>query len=819
MSSQDSPRAIPVPNFQRPLIPLVLSYGTGVVVGPHLPSTPLLFICVLLPLLATIGLALWTRRRVLATILVLFGFLLLGSLRFMQWVHPQEPFHLSTLPAASMMAKVELEGVVTSPPERLPPGDGWQRDGRLRFLMRVRAITLDGVRHPATGGARLSIIAPVQEYRYGYHIRGHFRLRRPRGYWNPGSFDYAAYALRRGFHVEGWARDGEEIQILNRSGGLWILRRVFDLRETMLQRIHAGFTKEEGGMLGAIVLGERSGLSPKTRQAFLESGTYHVLVISGLHIGFLAGALFFLTRLVRLSRSASGLITVLGVVFYTLLTGGSPPIVRAALMVSLYLVALILGRERDVLNTIALAAFLLLLWNPLYLFDAGFQLTFAATGAIVAVFSRFDLSHLAGLSRWVLASLIASTAATLGTAPLLALHFNRVSLMGIVANLLIVPLGGCLTAAGMAYSLFLILLQDGIYLVEQGISFLIRGMIQVASFFATLPLASIRLYTPTVLMVLTWYAIFGLAMFPVVRRRGLMLGVASMLLVGQVAWKVFPPERTGVEATFLDVGQGDAIFVELPGSRTMLVDGGGSADERFDIGEQVVMPYLWHRWVRRIDVVVLSHPHTDHINGLRAVLENVPVGEVWESGYPSHASTYRWLQGFVRERGIPLRRISRGERIQLDSEVTVTVLHPPPVFLTPEKRHHSSVVNNNSVVLHIDHPEVRLLLTGDIESEGEDSLVDAAAVLEADLLKVPHHGSRGSSSTAFLRRVQPQWAVIQAGERNPLGHPHPETIERYRAQGVELFRTDRDGAVTFVFRNGTVAIRRYRQVLGISGEM
>lgn len=819
MSTQDSPRPLSVPNFRRPLIPLVLSYGAGIVAGPYLSSTPLLLVSVLLLLLGMVGLALWTKRWVLATILVLFGFLLFGSLRFMQWVHPKEPFHLSKLPDALLMEKAELDGVVVSPPERLPPGGGWRRDGRLRFLMRVHGITIEGVRHPAAGGARLSIIAPVQEYRYGYHIRGHFRLRRPRGYWNPGSFDYRGYALRRGFHVEGWSRDGEEVQILNRSGGLWILRHVFDLREMMLNRIHAGFTNEEGSMLSAIVLGERSGLSPKTRQAFLESGTYHILVISGLHIGFLAGALFFLTRLVRLSRSASGVITVLGVIFYTLLTGGSPPIVRAALMVGLYLFALILGRERDLLNTVALAAFLLLLWNPLYLFDAGFQLTFAATGAILAVFNRFDLSRLPHISRWVLASLVASTAATLGTAPLLALHFNRVSFTGIVANLLIVPLGGSLTAAGMVYSLFLIPLQDGISLLEQGVSFLIRGMIHLAFFFAALPMASIRLYTPTVLMVLTWYAIFGLIVSPVVRRRGLALAVTSMLLLGQVGWKLFPAERRGIEATFLDVGQGDAIFLELPGPRTMLVDGGGSVDERFDIGERVVAPYLWHRWVRRVDVVVLSHPHTDHINGLRAVLENIPVGEVWESGYPSHSPTYRWLQVFVRERGIRVRRITRGEGIQLGTEVTVTALHPPRVFLNPRKKHHSTVVNNNSLVLRIDHPEVQLLLTGDIEQEGEASLVDAALVLQADLLKVPHHGSRGSSSMSFLRRVRPRWAVIQAGDRNPLGHPHPETLMRYTAQGVEVFRTDRDGAVTFTSRDGTMTIRTYRQALGISGEM
>lgn len=616
--------------------------------------------------------------------------------------------------------------------------------------------------------------------------------------------------MTRGFYLEGWGRDRGDIQILDREGGSPILRSISDLRKTMLKRMGAAFPGVEGGMLRAIVLGDRSGLSPQVREAFLGSGTYHILVISGLHVGFLAGLLFFLSRAARIPLSASSLLTVLGVVFYTLLTGGSPPIIRAALMMSLYLVALIVGRERDLANAVALAAFLLLLWNPLYLFDAGFQLTFVATGAILVALHRCDLSRFPRVARWILASLVASTAATLATGLLLAFHFNRVSLMGIVANLLMVPLGGILTAVGMVYSILLLFLPKGIPPLELGVSSVARGMISTASLFATLPLASIRLYTPTPLMVLTSYGLLGLILLPAVRRRGLLLGVTTVFLVGQVAWKLFPVEQRGIEATFLDVGQGDAIFLALPGRRTMLVDGGGSLDDRFDIGERVVAPYLWNRWVRRLDVVALSHPQPDHIGGLRAVLESFPVGEVWESGYPSTAPTYRWLHDFVRKKGVPLRRITRGDRIPLGTEVVVTVLHPPKSFVVRPQGRTSALVNNNSLVLAIDHRQFRLLLTGDIEKEGEASLLDAGLILQADLLKVPHHGSRGSSSASFLRSVRPQWAVVQAGDRNPFGHPHPEALNRYAAQRVEVFRTDQDGAVTFEFRDGTVMHRTYR---------
>ncbi len=798
------------PYVRRPLIPVVLTYGTGVLAAALLPFTPVFLLFAILLLLTTTGLALWTKRHALATALILFGFLLFGALRYIQVVHPQGPFHLSKVSNAQLKEKVEVEGTIVSSPETIPPGGGWRRESRVRFLTHVQALTLDGVRYSTKSGARLSIVGPVQDYRYGHRIRGHFRLRRPRGYWNPRAFNYRRYAITHGFYLEGWSRDQGDIEILDREGGSPILRGIFDLRKTMLERMDAAFPGVEGGMLKAIVLGDTSGLTAQVREAFLDSGTYHILVISGLHVGFLAGSLFFLSRAARIPLSAASLITVLGVVFYTLLTGGSPPIFRAALMMSLYLVALVVGRERDLANAVALAAFLLLLWNPLYLFDAGFQLTFVATGTILVALHRWDLSRFPRVGRWILASLVASTAATLATGLLLAFHFNRVSLMGIMANLVMVPLGGILTAVGMAYSILLLILPKGIPLLQLGVSLLARGMISTASLFARVPLASIRLYTPTPLMMVTSYGLLGVILLPAVRRRGLLLGVTTMLLVGQVAWKLFPVEQGGIEATFLDVGQGDAIFLALPGRRTMLVDGGGSLDDRFDIGERVVAPYLWNHWVRRLDVVALSHPQPDHIGGLRAVLKNFPVGEVWESGYPSTAPTYRWLHDFVRKQGVPLRRITRGDRIPLGSEVVVTVLHPPKSFVIRRQGRTSALVNNNSLVLAIDHPQVRLLLTGDIEKEAEASLLGAGLVLQADLLKVPHHGSRGSSSGSFLRSVRPRWAVVQAGDRNPFGHPHPEALSRYAAQGVTVFRTDQHGAVTFEFRDGTVRHRTHR---------
>lgn len=796
--------------FRRPLIPLALAYSVGVFAGPSLPLPPLLLLVIILLLAGAAALALWATRGALATLSILLAFLALGALRYLQAIHPPGRFHLFQIPEPFLAGRVAFEGVIVSPPETFPPGEGWRRQRRTRFLVGVEEMILGGNRYPATGGVRVSILDPTQEYRYGHRIRGEFRLHRPRGYWNPGGFHYPRYALTRGFHLEGWGREGEGIHLLGRDGGVRPLQVVSDLRETMLKRLEASFPPEEGGVLRAMVLGDQAGLSERVREAFLLSGTYHILVISGFQVGFLASVLFLFARLLRLPPIAGSLVTVVGVILYTLVAGGSPPVVRAALMTGLYLLALLFGRERDLYNTLALAALLLLFWNPLYLFDAGFQLTFAATGTILGAVQRWDLTRIARPWRWILASFLASLAASLGVLPILALHFNRASLTGIGANLVIVPLGGLLSALGMGYSLFLLLLPEGLRPVEVLLTSLTRWEIQAAQAFAALPLASVRLYTPTPPMIVTYSTLLGLFLLPAFRRKGLAAALCLLALLGQIGWKL-QDRPGGFRATFLDVGQGDAIFLELRDGRSILVDGGGTPDDLFDIGEQVVAPYLWYRWIRRVDVVVLTHPQFDHLYGLKAVLEHFPVGEVWESGFPSDDPTYRWLHASTREAGIPLRRVTRGERVSLGPQATITVLHPPQPFLTPRK----APVNNNSLVLRLDDHGLKLLLTGDIEREAEDSLITAGVDLSADLVKVPHHGSRGSSSEPFLQQVRPRWAIIQVGGRNPFGHPHPEVLARYDALAVQLFRTDRDGAVILEVRDGAVTITTAREAFDL----
>ena len=635
-------------------------------------------------------------------------------------------------------------------------------------------------------------------------------MRHPRRFDNPGAFDYPAYLATQGIFLEGWAR--EPVETVRASRGSAILAFVFRLRALLLQRLDGTMPPAEAGLLKATVLGDRSGLSPEMNRAFLDSGTYHILAISGLNVSILAGALFGLFRLLRASPRLAALVSALLVTLYAALAGGSASVIRAAVMADAYLLGVILDRRGDLLNTLALSALALLWWNPRFLFDVGFQLTYLATLGIILALPRSEstLAQLPRPLRWALESVVITLAATAMTLPILASAFNRLAPVGVLANLPIVPLSGLITGLGTAASAFVLVTPAGLPWLNHVNAWLVDLLFWMARWFAAWPWSTFRVYTPTPGMLAAYY---GLVAAWVVGKppapflgggagrvrwaRRLALGCV-LLLVVQVLLRLHPLERTPrVQMTLLDVGQGEAIFLALPGHRRMLVDAGGLPGGRFDIGAQVVAPFLLHEWVGYLDVLVLTHPQEDHIGGVPAILRGFGVGEVWCGEDPGRSTTFLWVQEYLRQRRIPLRIVSAESPAVRWGGATVEVLNPPahPRRIGRDGIARPLGLNDASLVLRIGMGERALLLTADIEREAEAALLRRPEAIRAQVLKVPHHGSRSSSGAAFVTAVRPEVALASVGHQNPSHHPHPEVVERYRAAGARFLRTDEDGAI------------------------
>jgi competence protein ComEC len=679
-------------------------------------------------------------------------------------------------------------------PPPLVDGLPWTAEGELASLERSfghtrLSIDLSSVergerRRSASGRVALTLNGdPVEALLPGDRLRFTAALRLPRGFANPGAPDLQRRAAAEGVMAVAGLHEPAALVRLERKGGV-----IAGWRARILQAVSRRLDGEPRALVASLVVGDRGDISRSLDDEFRVAGVSHVLSVSGLHLA--VAAFLFYTGLVRLLlriglgrgwpvRRFAAAAALPAVVIYTFLTGAQVATVRACVVALVFLAAVALDRRATTAGALALAALGILAWSPLELFDPSFQLSFAAalgTGLLTVSFGRGPLG-------WLVRLLVASVAAIAATVPIGAFHFSQVSPMGVLSNLVVVPLAELgIVPVGLCGAV-LALLPGGAFL--GGICLKLAGwgaavMVAFVRWFAAWA-PSWHVAEPSWLEIAAWYA----GLLCLVKRRWGWALVCAGVVVASFAVRFWMPS-TAVTATFLDVGQGDACVVELPGRKVVVIDGGGSFDPAFDPGRQVVAPFLWRRGIRRIDLLVLSHPHPDHANGLPFLVDQFAVGEIWTNGQESGLPALVELRRRAEARGVPFavpRPLSlAGVGLKPWSPLDEAGRVAPDAAWGE---------NDNSLVLELSHGGRRLLFTGDIEREAEARL-GAGPV---DVVKVPHHGSRTSSTEALVGALRPKLAVISVGERNRWGFPAPSVVARWQEAGAEVRRTDRDGAV------------------------
>jgi competence protein ComEC len=736
-----------------------------------------------------------------------------------------------------------------------------------RFLLAVERVQVAGVPRPATG--RLQVFAPVDRLAMGERVEVSGVPECPLPATNPGGFSVAAWLRRQGCFATlrspillhrgrgdlPWWRDlparwRRALAAANRAA-----------MEPLLAR--RGVPPEARADLLALVQAVTFG-QPDTPEAewealeerFRDAGILHVLRVSGAQVGVLLWLLFLLRR--RLALRLVAALSFPLIWLYAMMAGMDPSILRAAIMGSCYLVGRMVTRENVTENSLAVAGFAILTFQPLALYDVGFQFSFLAIWGLLRLAAPIEMALRPLLPGWggadepphpVVRSLrewqcdpITWLAAAVG-APLFvvgvnAQSFQQFHLAGFVASLPAVPVAAAtlllalpLTLANAAWQAVGLPLPPPAPL-EWGNLLLLgtaRCLERVATYFAGLSGATLDVFPPgwpAVLLSLAAFLLAGRWLARSVeagegRRAALRAGAAAAVGLAVLAAGMFLPGRPprSVEITVLDVGQGDCCLVRFPNGGTLLVDGGGSPFSDFDVGERIVAPALRALRIQRIDLLVLSHGHEDHVGGLPAVLRGFSVGRVVEAGGPVDAASYAAFRALIRARRIPHTLARRGTRLLLGApppgrpaaaglpgatgpgDVLIETLHPPVALLAGGQ----SPVNDNSLVLRVTAGGLRILLTGDAEASAEAAM--RGLDLRADLLKVGHHGSKSSTGDVWLAAVRPRLALVSCGRHNRFGHPHPRTLATLRRQGVPLFRTDRDGAVVVTAEGGRLRAR------------
>lgn len=672
-------------------------------------------------------------------------------------------------------ASATLAGRIASVPD--PLGD------RVRFRLR------------SPDGGAVEVLAQRAPWPLGLGDEVLLRaaLRQPPGARNPGGRDVRARLAASGIMYQALATT-PAVRTRPARAPSWLERG----RERLAEAAARALPAREAGVVRAIGAGDRGGLDPETSASFARSGLAHVLAVSGMHLVLVAFGLERLLRALLLRvdalasradpRRVAAAVAVPATLVYAVATGAGPPVLRAAVAAAVVLAGTALDREPDGANTLALAALVLLAADPGGALDVSLQLSFAAVGGLVAwagpMRRALPLARpppggwRARLLEPLVAGACASAAASLAAAPVLAFHFRQLPTLGLLANVAAVPIGSALTiaatlaavAAAAAPALGAALLVAARPLAS--------ALLAVSDAAAAPRLATIGVGTPGLAGVAGFYVAAFLAMRARGGRRLLAWGVAAACLVAPAHLRATAASaRGGLELLFISVGQGDAALLRLPDGSAVLVDAGGAPDGGADPGARDVVPLLRDLGVRRLAAAFVSHPHPDHVLGLAAVAEAFPIDVVFSNGAPGEGEAARVLDALAPIALAPGDGWAR-------AGVRFDVLGGTRDRLGE---------NDASLVLRVSYGDTALLFTGDVEAQGEAAAV-ARGGLDADVVKVPHHGSRTSSSEAFTRAVHPELAIVSVGRDNRFGFPHPEAVARWRATGATVLRTD-EGAI------------------------
>lgn len=751
----------------------------------------------MLPALAALLLYRGDRRS--KSLALLWLALTVGAFRFSYFQSTFDETHIAFYNETSMPLKIT--GIIVDEPD--------VRDDHIKLRLQAESLRRAGADLPVEG--LILVRAPRYPQRsYGDRLRITGNLETPPVFED---FSYKDYLARFGIHS---MIRRPQIELIEPKQGhpFWTWLLAFKAQAS--QTINRILSEPYASLLNGILLGIETGIPRALYEEFNLTGTSHIIVISGSNISLIAG-IFMLLGQRTIGKRLAPPLAIVGIIVYTFLVGADAAVSRAAVMGICWVIAIWVGRPGLALNSLIFSGIVLTLINPLILWDVGFQLSFVATlGLIVLVppleRSTFRLlrrrlgTEQVGLAMALLNELLIITlAAQIITGPLIVYHFGRFSLISLLSNLLILPVqppimivGGLATLAGM---LWLPLGQFIGWLVYLPLAWSVWIVEQTAH----LPYASLDLGTfPFWLLLLLYAALaagiwsanqsndadeearprFALPEIGSLQTRLWVGGFGAATLLIWLAVGVMPDGRLHV--AFLDVGQGDAILVTLPDGDQLLIDGGPSpTDLNWRLGQE--MPF----WDRTLELVVNTHPDSDHLGGLVSLFDRYRVEQVVLPDVEGHSQLYQtWEVELTEAKLVPIVG-QEGMMLDLGNGVTATVLNPGPAAATSEEP------NNHSVVIHLQFGEISFLLSGDIETPVESALVQAGAPLKATILKSPHHGSKTSSSDPFLEAVDPQIVVVSVGADNRFGHPAPEVLERYEARGLTVLRTDEDGTIEF----------------------
>lgn len=806
-----------------PWIPVLTALLLGIVLTPATRGmeTSLLYLSIVVIILATIFSIF--KKFTSAYYITLIAFCCFGTIQTSRELHFEKDDHLASLVASGKIdinSPLEVSGVTTAHPER----------GMENLLLTVEVAQVTQLRKSWKCSGQISLYLKLSKQwasRFfrcpqGSQVRFITRLRIPRGFENPGCIDFPALLRLKQITYTGSINSPLVLEINTENRSFSLPRVLSSLRSDLEESIFKRFSDSEGlsikgAFINALILGNRGYLDDNDLKPLKRAGLMHITAISGFHIWIVGLLAFTLLRLAGLPHRSVIFFSMLLMFFYWSISGGRSSTTRAVIIAIIFLCGKLFARKTWFFNNLALAAFVILFCNPLDLYNPGFQLTFAAVISIALCYQQ--IKHNLQMLKWLAPPLSASLAAQIGVIPLVAWHFNTINLHSAISSLIIIPVA---TVAIFVSFLFLLAAQfipfvSDIFASLLSLSF---GMfLEVAGFADSAFPFSMRLPAPPIWLIVFYYMLIVLWLladkyfsekndYP--SRMIYFSGLFSLVLaVTMVVVNPFvQPEKDHYTLHAIDVGQGDSWFFNLPDGKGVLIDGGGNPISDFDVGENVVSPVLWNLGFRTLEAVIATHPDSDHMEGLIAVIDNFQVEQLWLNLPYDKPPLLLKLLEHAEKRKVRVMEINE-DRSFKTGEATFQFLAPPhPAF----KGRDAS--NNNSAIIQARFPTGSFLVTGDSEIPALERVTRLHRdSLKTKILMVPHHGSRDALYTPFLDGASPEIALVGVGHENVFGFPHSSVIKALEIRRIPLLRTDKLGMISLEIGKSGILIKTGRKQL------
>ena len=654
------------------------------------------------------------------------------------------------------------------------------------------------------------LLTKNKEIEYGNKIKLEGTYIKPSKSRNYRGFDYSNYLKTE--NIYGTIEQNGKIELIKEKNINYFFIILYKVKNKIIKNINNKFPEETRGVFLGILLGDKNSIEEDVRQNFADSSLSHILAVSGTHISYVVICISVLFKKLKLNKNIRKVLTSLVLFMYLYLVDFSASATRAVIMSNIVILQMLFYRKQDTITTIAFSSIIILINNPYSILNIGFLLSYGGTIGIILFVNRISIESKEDFFQRFKSYLkdicIVTISAQTIIMPIIIYYFNTISFTFIISNIIASLIIGPIIMIGLviiAISFFKIPI---ISLIIRFYNILIVILVKTADIISKIPISKIYLKTPTTLEIIFYYSvvflialliyikksnrkfikktiqidIYNLKNFFINNRNKVLIFISIVSLISITSIKI-PKE---LKINFIDVGQGDSCLITTPQNKKVIVDSGGS--ESYDVGKNVLLPYLLDKRITKIDYIMISHFDTDHCKGFEYVLENLKVKNVIISKQSETSENFKQIMKIIRKKRINLIVVQKGTKIKIDNFTTVDIL-------SPQSENIADNMNDNSIVAKFEAYNFSILFTGDASEKIEKELIKEKINLKSDILKVSHHGSKTGTSEEFLKSVKPKIALIGVGENNKFGHPTEDVIKRLTENKIKIYRTDTDGEI------------------------